>query len=78
MARDPIANSAAGTIRRIVRTRRRQPAGHPRTAAGRFSICRRWAGTAQSSSGSAVVDLISSIDKSAVTLWMRTSEISAW
>ena len=29
-------------------------------------------------SGSAVVDLISSIDKSAVTLCTRTSEISAW
>lgn len=33
------------------------------------------AGTVQT--GSTVVDLISSIDKSAVTLWMRTSDISA-
>jgi hypothetical protein len=29
-------------------------------------------------SGSIVVDLICSIDKSAVTLWTRTSLINAW
>jgi len=33
---------------------------------------------AHSPSGSIVVDLISSIDSSAVTLCTRTSEISAW
>jgi hypothetical protein len=32
----------------------------------------------QPSNGSMVVDLISSIDNSAVTLCTRTSEISAW